>query len=132
LERVGILGFVGFLVAFIGTAFALVLNWAEVFFAHTLAEVAPELLDEGPSGRFALGFALSFPMFSLGWLLFGVATLRARTYPRIAAILLIVGAVITFVPIPGTGVVLGLAVAWLGFVLFMGRGIAAQPPPRVS
>ncbi len=39
-------------------------------------------------------------------------------YPRWATMLLIAGAVLSFVPIPLAGSVLSLAVAWLGFVLF--------------
>ena len=54
--------------------------------------------------------------------MFGVATLQAQIYPRTAAILLMIGAVISFVPLPGTGFVLIVAIAWLGFALFAGRG----------
>ena len=66
-----------------------------------------------------------------GRLLFGVATLRARVYPRWAAILLIVGAVLLGLPVPGLEIVLAVAVAWLGFALFMGRVIPAERPERV-
>src|SRR3712207_8799484 len=57
---------------------------------------------------------------SLGWLLFGVASLRARVYPRVAAIVLMIGAVLSILPVPLTGLVISVAVAWLGFVLFTG------------
>jgi hypothetical protein len=68
---------------------------------------------------------------SVGWLLFGVATLRPGVYPRAAAILLMVGAIISFVPLPLTEVILAVAIAWLGFDLLTGRGVSAEQPARV-
>jgi hypothetical protein len=132
-EAAGILGFVGFLVAFSGTVLALGAVWGQLFVAPFLAVQAPGALDTEPTGTLAVGFTLTLLIiFPLGWLLFGVATLRAQVYPRAAAILLIIGAVVGFLPIPLTEIVLNVAVARLGFVLFTGRGEAAQQPSRVS
>jgi hypothetical protein len=75
---------------------------------------------------------LSFITFSLGWLLFAIGTLRARVFPRAAAILLIVGAVFVFLPLLFTTVVFAVAVAWLGFALFTGGEASAEQPSRVS
>ena len=128
----GILGLVAFLVAFLGTALAVGATWAELFVAPALAVEAPRVLDAEPTGMLALGFTLTFVVFlPLGWLLFGVASFRARIYPRAAAILLIVGAVIAGLPIPLTEIVLYVGVAWLGFVLFTERGETVQQPMRV-
>lgn len=132
-EAAGILGLVGFVAALFGTVLALGAVWAQLFVAPSLAVEASRVLDTEPTGALALGFTLTFLVFlPLGWLLFGIATLRARVYPRVAAIVLIVGAVIGGLPIPLTEIVLNVAVAWLGFVLFTGRGEAAQQPSRVS
>ena len=129
----GILGLVAFLVAFLGTALALGATWADLFVAPALAVEAPRVLDAEPTGMLALGFTLTFLVFlPLGWLLFGVASFRAQIYPRAAAILLMVGAVIAGLPIPLTEIVLNVAVAWLGFALFTGRGEAVQRPSRVN
>ena len=68
----------------------------------------------------------------VGWLLFGAATLRARVYPRAAAVLLMVGAVLAALPLPFTYVVFGVAVAWLGSGLFARRGEATRQPSRAS
>jgi hypothetical protein len=128
----GILGLVAFLVAFLGTALALGATWADLFVAPALAVEAPRVLDAEPTGMLALGFTLTFLVFlPLGWLLFGVASLRAGIYPRAAAILLMVGAVIAGLPIPLTEIVLYVGVAWLGFVLFTERGETVQQPTRV-
>src|SRR5829696_4731036 len=51
--------------------------------------------------------------FVLGWVLLGVATLRARIYPRTSAMLLIAGALILLLPLPLGGVVFAAAVAWM-------------------
>jgi len=73
----------------------------------------------------------------LGWALFGVASLRARVYPRAAAVLLIVSALMLQVFNPSVDVALGAdhpyvgavaamglfgAIAWMGLVLFRERG----------
>ncbi len=64
--------------------------------------------------------------------MFGIATLRAGVFPRWAAILLMVGAVLSFFPVPLTGIVLSAAVIWLGSILLTGRGVApGEQPQRV-
>jgi hypothetical protein len=128
-QAAGALGLVGFLAAFAGTVLVAGFLWASTFIAPALAAEAPEFLDAGaPPGLF-----LTFTTFAVGWLLFGIATLRARVYPRWAAILLIVGAVIVILPLPFTTIVISVAVAWLGFHLFTVRDAAeARTSPRVS
>jgi hypothetical protein len=129
-EAAGTLGFVGFLLAFFGTAMVVGLGWAQLFVAPNVAEVAPQSLDASiwPSG---LSLAVTIVPWVLGLLLFGLATLRARVYPRAAAMVLMVGAVILLLPLPLINVVTGIGVAWLGFVLFTGK-TAAEQPSRVS
>ncbi len=128
-EAAGVLGFVGFLVAFLGTVLVSGALWFELFITPSLAAEAPGLA-EAELGL--AGFILSFLLVIIGWILFGVATLRARVYPRPAAVLLIAGAVVSFAPIPLSGIILSVAVAWLGFVLFTGRGMSSEQPSRVS
>jgi hypothetical protein len=127
-EAAGPLGLLGFLVAFLGTTLVAGVFWATTFIAPILAAEAPEVLEETSP----VGFPLTFLTTSIGWLLFGLATLRAGVYPRVAAIVLMVGAVVSFLPLPGSEAVLAVGIAWLGFLLFAGRATAAQPPPRVS
>jgi hypothetical protein len=78
-------------------------------------------------------------VFGVGWALFGLVSLWAGVYPRQAAMLLIVGAVIgtvlnlTFLPVPFGGLLFEAAVAWLGAVLFTGWGTSvSEQPSRVS
>ena len=64
-DRAGLLGLVGFLIAFIGTVFFTGFFWANLFVAPALAVGAPEFLDQG--GRFP-GFRLSLLIYAVGWL----------------------------------------------------------------
>jgi len=128
LEASGLLGLVGFVVAFIGTVLVAGFFWTSAFIAPLLAVEAPELL----AVLVVLpGFFRSFIVFACGWLLFGVATLRAGIYPRAAAVLLIVGAVLVVIPRPLTSIVLDAAVVWMGYVLFRRGGTPAEHPERV-
>jgi hypothetical protein len=127
-EAAGLFGLVSFLVAFLGTALATGFRWATLFIVPSLAAVAPGFINEGPPP----GFFLMFITFAVGWLLFGIATLRAHVYPRAAAILLVVGSVFSLLPLPLVDIVLAVAVAWMGYVLFIERVAAAEPPWRAS
>jgi hypothetical protein len=128
-EAAGVLGLVGFLVAFAGTALLVGALWFELFITPALAAEAPELA-EAELGL--AGFILVLLTGALGWVLFGVATLRARVYPRWAAVLLIVGGLVAFAPVPLAGIVFSGAVAWMGFILFTGRVVSVEEPARVS
>lgn len=132
-ETSGGLGFLGFVVAFLGTALMVGAFWESAFAEPAIAEVAPEVfrLEQAPAWL-DLGFTVTFALVSLGWLLFGIATLRARVYPRIAAILLIVGAVASLVPVRLTELILAVAIGWLGVALFSGRAGTDQRSPRVA
>ena len=109
----GTLGWVGFLLAFIGTSitFLVVLIYAVV--ASPMTPADPGLLEAGPPGP----FILYFPLFSLGWFLLGAAFLRSSVYPRPAALLLMIGAVLALYPHPITNLVFSAAIAWLGLLL---------------
>lgn len=120
-EAAGLLGAVGFLVAFTGTALVTGAFWAQEFFVPAVAEVAPDVLDSGLLGWLYFGFVVSFFLFALGWVLFGVATFRARIYPRWAALFLIIGAVLTVLPqLPVPSIIFDVAMAWMGLLLFTG------------
>ena len=134
-EAAGPLGLLGFLVAFAGTVLVAGFVWADTFIAPELATSAPQLLETGPPP----GRSLSFLVFGIGWVLFGVASLLAHVYPPRAAILLIIGAVLatvlflTLIAVPFGGLVFQIAVAWLGLVLFTGWGASgSEQPSRVS
>ena len=138
-EAAGALGLVGFLVALIGTGLLVGLVWANTFIPPTLAVEAPAVLDAEPAGALAFGFIFSTAIFGLSWALLGVAMLRARVYPRVASILLIIGALLVIVPLPATGIVIEAALIWLGVVCLKAEGrapatgqVGAEAQPRVQ
>jgi hypothetical protein len=107
----GSFGLWGFVVAFFGTALAAGNTWAEVFVWPTLAQVAPNVITAmeaneqlAEASSLQSGMGLSFPLFGVGIVLFGLATLRAGVYPRWATGLLTVSIPLTmFLPrTPGT------------------------------
>jgi hypothetical protein len=128
-ETTGPLGLVGFLVAFTGTVFFTGFFWANIFVAPDLAVGAPEFLDQG--GRFP-GFRLSLLIYAVGWLLFGLASLKARVYPRAPVLALIIGAALDLFGAPLSGLVIDAAFVWLGFSLFSGRAVSVGRTPRVA
>jgi hypothetical protein len=124
-EAAGTFGLWAFVVAFFGTALSAGNTWAEVFVWPTLAQVAPNMMSGSvteASSYLSAGLTLSFPLFGIGLILFGVATLRAGVYPRWASVLLIISIPVTMFldPTPGSfqesigQILLGIAVAALG------------------
>ncbi len=134
-EAAGTLGLAGFLVALVGTGLLVGMMWTMAFVVPSAAIEAPAFLDaEETAGPLDMGFMLSGIAVAVGWALFGVATLRARVFPRRAAIVLIIGALLIVLPLPATTLVIDVAVAWLGLSLLSEQGrstaetsIGAQP-----
>ena len=137
-EAAGTLVLVGFLAALVGTGLLVGMMWTLAFVVPSAAIEAPAFLDaEEVAGPLDMGFMLSGIVVALGWVLFGVATLRARVFPRKAAIVLIIGALLTVLPLPATTLVIDVAVAWLGLALLSGQrrsasGTAIGAQPRVQ
>ena len=127
-SEMGSLGVAGFLAALVGTLLGGGGTWTYVFVVPYISETAPGLADQS-SGSLLVGFVVSFLLMGLGWLLFAVATLRTRVFPRWTVVLLMVGSVATIVPMPSRTLVLSLAVACLGFA---SRGRSAPPDEAVE
>jgi hypothetical protein len=114
----GTLGVVALGAAIVGTVFMAGDWWYEAFAVPRIAEVAPEVIDTFVGGRLLMGGLLSFALFGLGWVLFGFASLRARVFPAAISVAILVGGLLSGVPIGiaylSGGVILGLAIVWLG------------------
>jgi uncharacterized membrane protein (UPF0136 family) len=131
-EVTGVLGLIGFALAFAGEILAAGGTWSDAFVTPALAQEVPELLLSDPPGIVMFGNILSFGLLTVGWLIFGAALLRARAYPRVATVLVLVGAVVQALPflppaigVPGA-VVFDVGVAWLGFALLTGAGASTE------
>jgi hypothetical protein len=114
-EESGVLGFVGMVAVFVAgmllsVGFTLILLL--IYPWIVTMTVSKKVLDEGPVA-FTIFFAVASGVASLGGVLFGVATLRARVFSRQVGIGLIVLAVASFVlgflSLPGGG---GIHMSW--------------------
>lgn len=116
LERAGRLGLTGFLTAFVGTAMML-LEGREHLFAHDFGQGTPVGLWQ---------LILASFLFSVGYVLLGVAIVRAGVLPRGAGAMLAAGGpIVAFSPPIGLFAVLvvghalfGAGLAWAGYALF--------------
>ena len=76
-------------------------------------------------------FLLGHPILAIGTLLFGIATVSAKVFPREAAILFAVMGVGVVVPFLGA-VIFAIPFVWLGYLLWLGKYERGQQPPRVK
>src|SRR3954469_13272488 len=114
----GAFGALAFGAAVVGTMFMTGDWWYEAFAVPRLAEVEPDAIENFVGGRLLIGGLTSFVLFGIGWIMYGVASIRARVIPRNISITILVGGFMSGVPIGvaylSGGVVLGLAFVWLG------------------
>lgn len=131
-RRLGSLGVVGFVGALAGTAMFVGTGMITAFVFPMVAVQAPEALEaEGAmfSPPALLAFSLTAVTLTLGYALFGFAMLRSNVLPRLATVLLVVGAILGMIPpqplgaMPWAGLVLGgvlygAGAVWLGYRLW--------------
>ena len=132
LPAAGRLGVVGFCVAFLGVALALMEGRDHVFSLPLLRLAGLQGSDpDSLHGLWAL--ILSSAVFSVGHILLGIATFRARVLPPTAAVLLAVGApILAFAPPLGSQAALlgsalyATAMFWIGCALVAIRDADAR------
>jgi hypothetical protein len=115
-SRSGRLGLAGFLAAFVGTSMML-MEGREHLFSHDFGQGTPVGLWQ---------LVATSLVFSVGYILLGVAVFRAGVLPRGAGVLLAVGGpIVAFSPPIGIMAVLvvghtlfGAGLAWLGYALW--------------
>jgi hypothetical protein len=136
-ERSGLLGSLGMVLGVVGTT--LVSGVVLVEIAGASGVEVDALLGDGLPSVLALLGGLAF---LIGLILFGIATMRADVFPRLAGLLLIVGDVMfglgsfagsaaTIFEIVGAAITC-TALVWLGFSLLSGIGASARRPTRVN
>jgi hypothetical protein len=125
----GKVGLIGYLIASLGTVLVAGDWWFESFIAPQLAAVAPEVMTGAIAGSMIVGAAATFGLFAAGWTLFGIATFRARVYPRPAAVLLIIGGVVGLLALQTPyQVPLAIAVGWIGYSLTRSQPAVSLAP----
>jgi hypothetical protein len=88
--------------------------WFETFAVPWLADEAPIAFDTDPTVMLGLGALSSYVLFAVGWVLYGVATLRAHAPVAIGVGIIIGGALGYQALLSPWAVPLGLAVGALG------------------
>jgi hypothetical protein len=112
-HRAGRLGTFGFSAAVLGTMLFGGDLWFESFAVPWLAEGPfPEVLKSDPSMLFALGAIVSSWLFAIGWVAFGLVSLRARVFPIWISLLVIAGGIAGYKALLAPwGFLLGFAMA---------------------
>ena len=95
----GVLGVIGLGAAILGTVFMAGDWWYEAFAVPRLAEVAPEVMDTFARSRLLVGGLTSFVLFGIGWVLYGIASVRARVFPAAISWAIVAGGLLSAVPI---------------------------------
>jgi hypothetical protein len=127
-REAGIFGLVALCAAIIGTVNLGANMWFEGFAVPWLAGVVPQILTAEKTLFWQVGYLSSYILFSIGWVLFGFASLRARVFPRLISLAIVVGGLIGFLAArPPYGVALGLALLSLGIWMVRTRSAAAAP-----
>jgi hypothetical protein len=117
-REAGVLGLIAVGAAILGTVFMAGDWWYEAFAVPRMAEVDPSVMVDFAQGRLLFGGLLSFALFGIGWLLYGIASVRARVFPSAISWAIAAGGLVSAVPIAvvylSGNVILGLALIALG------------------
>jgi hypothetical protein len=139
IEKFGVLGLLGFTMLVAWMTVVICFSFVEAFILPGLATESPAYVAgllgmfTGTASEVNLGilpiiWIVSGPLYILGQLFFGIATFRARIFPRYAGGLLALSALLT--PLGGlvtpehqplVMVPAGLALIWLGYSLWSDR-----------
>jgi hypothetical protein len=124
----GTFGLVAFGAAVLGTMCLGANMWFEAFCSPWLLEAVPTLLTVEKAAIWQVGYLSSYGLFALGWILFGISCLRARVYPTVVSVAIVLGGAIGFFAAqPPFGAPLGLTVAALGALLRRSDRPASAP-----
>ena len=124
----GTFGLVALCAAIVGTVNLGANMWFEGFAAPWLADVVPQVLTAEKTMFWKVGYLSSYTLFSIGWVLFGLASLRARVFPRLISLAIVAAGIIGFLAAkPPYGVALGLALLSLGIWMVRTRRAANRP-----
>lgn len=120
-ERTGRLGVAATIAAVVGTMALGGDLWFETFAVPWLADEAPNAFDTDPTVVLGLGAVSSYLLFAVGWVLYGVATLRTPA-PVAISVALMIGGVLGYQALLSPWAVpLGVSVGALGVWLIRAR-----------
>jgi hypothetical protein len=134
--RAGTFGLIAYVLVILSMVLQAGTMWSDLFVTGALAANAPQLLDGTASdGRLDAAFLTAW-VLNTTFVLLGIATLRARVFPRLVGWMLIVMGAITVIPLPFDGpvfeVVIGGACAVAGVAARRVPSVGAGTSERVS
>lgn len=115
-EKTGILGFIGFILTSLGNI--LVCSMVLISLFINTALVQPQLLEQDLPGLIGPIRLVMLIGISLGYILLGFVTLRAKMLPSWAGVLMILFVILPFIPFTGDY----LAAVW--GLIYIGLGLA--------
>ena len=117
-------GVVAFVIASIGTMLIFGFAWALLFVFPGMAESVPAFLDKMAKEP-SIGVIITLFSVTVGWFLFGLASLRAKILPAGSAWIVMAGAFLALVlntmQIPFSWVIFDVGVVWMGWWLWSER-----------
>jgi hypothetical protein len=114
-REAGRFGVVAFGAAVLGTMSLGADMWFEAFCSPWLVSAVPAVIAAEKTPIWQVGYVSSYVLFAVGWILFGLSSLRARVLPGALSVAVVVGGAVGFFAAqPPFGVPLGLAVAAVG------------------
>ena len=114
-------GVVAFVIASIGTMLIFGFAWALLFVFPVMAEAVPAFLDT-MANQPGIGIVLTLFLVTVGWFLFGLASLQAKVLPAGSAWMVMVGAflalILNIMQFPFSWVIFDVGVIWMGWWLW--------------
>lgn len=99
------------------------LEATHAFVQPAIASAAPDMMNAPPGGLLAVGVFGSALLNLVGLVTFGVSALRAKVFPVVAAVLIIVG-MLAFVVSSAQSLLLGAGLLWAGVSGLRSRTVA--------
>ncbi|MFJ8258423.1 hypothetical protein ACIQ4Z_14285 [Peribacillus asahii] len=116
-EKTGILGFIGFIITSLGNI--LVCSMVLISLFVNTALMQPQILEQDLSGPIMPIRLVMLIGISLGYIILGFVTLRAKMLPSWAGVLMILFVILSFIPFTGDYI----AVVWGLFYIGLGWSV---------
>src|SRR5262249_53221643 len=129
-EAAGTFGVAAFLVALAGSALMISSDWNELFAGPAMLQI-PNFENQLPATLIA-GFLLNYATYVLGWVLFGIATYRARVFPPGVALLMLAGILLSFIRLPGVFAPFYSTFIWIGVLMLRSQPVAQPAVPAAA
>jgi len=120
-QKIRTFGVVAFVITSIGTMLIFGFAWVLLFTFPVMAEGVPSFLDS-MAAEPGIGLVITLFLATIGWFLFGLASLRAKILPTGSAWLVMVGALLALVlntmQFPFSWAIFDIGVIWMGWWLW--------------